>query len=128
MPQPTTNTISIKELIKYARLKGQTGRLLFLEDNQVCAEVFFKKGHLRHAKNSTGSGNEVIYQLAANRQAQIRWERNSAPTGDSIDAAAETALLDRLGLAAELVHKPPTGELVTPPAARNGRAAIIETK
>lgn len=105
--------------------------MLFLEDNEVSAEVFFKKGHLRHARNKTATGNEVIYQLVTNRKAQIRWERNSTSTEDSIDNAAENALLDRLGLLAEIsaqVQKPPTGELKPPPAARNGHSAIVETR
>lgn len=98
MPQPSTNSFPIIELIKYVRNKNQTGRLLFLEDDRFSAEVFFKKGHLRHAKNKTITGNEVVYQLLDNRTAQIRWERNIAPGENSIGSAEENVLLGALGL------------------------------
>ena len=132
MPQPSTNLISIKELIKYARTKSQTGRLLFLEYDQFSAEVFFKKGHLRHAKNRTITGNEVVYQLLDNRTAQIRWERNIATAEDSIGATEENVLLGALGLLPEDgAARPQTDGLAYLPAIKpvmEGYSEIVGTE
>lgn len=101
MSQQRANSFSIIELIKYVRNNAQTGRLLFLENDRLDAEVYFSKGHLRHAKNKSLTGDDVIYQLLGNKTAEVRWERNVAPAEDSIDRAEETMLLGALGILAE---------------------------
>ncbi len=131
MPQPTTNSFSIIELVKYVRNHTQTGRLLFLEEDQPGAEIFFKKGHFRHAKNKGATGNEVIYQLLDNRTARIRWERNIAPAEDSINPAEESVLLGALGLLPqEGTVRPQTGSLIPRPVvqpALDGQVEIAES-
>jgi hypothetical protein len=131
MPQPTTNSFSIKELVKYVRDHAQTGRLLFLEEDQPSAEVFFKRGHFRHAKNKTITGNEVIYRLLDNHTARIRWERNVASPEDSIGPSEESLLLGALGLLPEKgLVRPQTDGLapsLTIKAARDSHAEIAKT-
>ncbi len=98
MSQPRANSFSIIELIKYVCNNGQTGRLLFLENDRLNAEIYFNKGHMRHAKNTTLTGDDVIYQLLGNKTAEVRWERNVAPVEDSIDLTKESRLLGALGI------------------------------
>ena len=118
MSQQRANSFSIIELIKYVRNNGQTGRLLFLENDRLNTEVYFNKGHLRHAKNNTVTGDDVIYQLLGNKTAEVRWERNVAPAEDSIDLTKESLLLGALGIltgesAAKNSHAEPPGQART---------------
>jgi hypothetical protein len=101
MSQQRANSFSIIELIKYVRKNAQTGRLLFLENDRISAEVYFNKGHLRHAKNKTVTGDDVVYQLLGNKTAEVRWERNAAPPEDSISRMEEVLLLGALGILTE---------------------------
>lgn len=98
MSQQRANSFSIIELIKYVRKNAQTGRLLFLENDRLSAEIYFNKGHLRHAKNKTITGDDVVYQLLGNKTAEVRWERNAAPPEDSISRMEEVLLLGALGI------------------------------
>jgi hypothetical protein len=101
MSQQRANSFSIIELIKYVRKNAQTGRLLFLENDRISAEVYFNKGHLRHAKNKTVTGDDVVYQLLGNKTAEVRWERNAVPPEDSISRMEEVLLLGALGVLTE---------------------------
>lgn len=101
MSQQRANSFSIIELIKYARKKGQTGRLLFLENERPFAEVYFTRGHLRHATNKSVNGDDVVYQLLGNKTAEVRWERNVAYPEQTISRTEEFMLLGALGILTE---------------------------
>lgn len=101
MADQRNNSFSIIELLQYVRRNKETGCLAFVENGTRAAELFFRQGHLVHAHNNKVEGDDVVYQLLSNRNADIRWERGSSPQYETVSKTDEVLLLGALGILTE---------------------------
>jgi hypothetical protein len=95
------NNFSIIELLQYVRRNKETGCLIFEENGARSAELFFRQGHLTHARNNKVEGDDVVYQLLGKNNVNIRWERGISPQYESVTKNDEVLLLGALGILTE---------------------------